>query len=125
MTTIAFNTPQWDASGILIFGGIALGALVLAWALTWWVWRSPPALEPHEYAFRALARRFGLSGRQKTLVRRLARTINTDPVALLISHEAFTRAAHRDKQVTSTDATAVETRVFRSKRRLQNLFRGG
>lgn len=109
-------------SGLLIFGGIALGALALAWAVTWWVWRSPPALEPHEYAFRAIARRLRLTNRQKSIFRRLARVIDADPIALLICHEAFSRALRRDGGVSEHDAKAIESRVYRKRLRLTGVF---
>ena len=106
----------------LIFGGIALAALALAWAVTWWVWRSPPALEPHEYAFRAIARRLRLTNRQKAIFRRLARTIDADPIALLICQEAFVKALRRDGSVSESDAAAIESRVFHKRRRLPRVF---
>ena len=109
-------------SGLLIFGGIALGALTLAWAVTWWVWRSPPALEPHEYAFRAIARRLRLTNRQKSIFRRLARTIDADPIALLICHEAFVKALRRDGAVSESDVQGIESRVFRKRRGLPRVF---
>ena len=114
--------PAAGWSGLLIFGGIALFALALAWAVTWWVWRSPPALEPHEYAFRAIARRLRLTNRQKSIIRRLARTIDADPIALLICHEAFVKAMRRDGSITEHDAAAIESRVFRKRRRLTGVF---
>lgn len=115
-------TVESGVSGLLIFGGIALGALALAWAVTWWVWRSPPALEPHEYAFRAIARRLRLTNRQKTIFRRLARTIDADPIALLLCRQAFQRALRRDGRVSEHDAQAIESRVFRKRRRLTGAF---
>jgi len=112
-------------SGLLIFGGIALGALTLAWAVTWWVWRSPPALEPHEYAFRAIARRLRLTNRQKSIFRRLARTIDADPIALLICREAYARALRRDGSVSASDAEGIENRVYRKRRRLTSVLSQG
>jgi hypothetical protein len=122
MSAILATVPGNGWSGLLIFGGIALGALALAWAVTWWVWRSPPALEPHEYAFRAIARRLRLTNRQKSIFRRLARVIDADPIALLICHEAFSRALRRDGGVSEHDARTIESRVYRKRRRLTGVF---
>ena len=122
MSMLLAATSAESAGGLLIFGGIALGALALAWAVTWWVWRSPPALEPHEYAFRAIARRLRLTNRQKTIFRRLARIIDADPIALLICREAFVKALRRDGSVSKNDATSIENRVFRKRRSLPRVF---
>ncbi|MCB9837813.1 MAG: hypothetical protein H6813_00600 [Phycisphaeraceae bacterium] len=117
------TTQHW--SGLLVFGGIALAALTLAWAVTWWVWRSPPALEPHEYAFRAIARRLRLTARQRAIFRRLARSIDADPIALLICQEAYHKALRRDEGVSEHDAHAIENLVFRKRRRLSGVIHGG
>ena len=122
MSMILAAIPHEGGGGFLIFGGIALGALTLAWAVTWWVWRSPPALEPHEYAFRAIARRLRLTNRHKATFRRLARTIDTDPIALLICQEAFVKALRRDGSVSESDASSIEKLVFRKRRGLTRVF---
>ncbi len=120
---LLLTTATHESGGsLLIFGGIALGALALAWAVTWWVWRSPPALEPHEYAFRAIARRLRLTNRQKAIFRRLARTIDADPIALLICREAFVKAMRRDGSVSENEASSIEGRVFRKRRNLTRVF---
>ncbi len=120
--TLATATSNGAGNGLLIFGGIALGALALAWAVTWWVWRSPPALEPQEYAFRAIARKLRLTNRQKTIFRKLARTIDTEPIALLICHEAYQKAFRRDGSVSDSDAAGIESRVFQKRRRLSRII---
>lgn len=122
MSVLLATASQDSGGGLLIFGGIALGALTLAWAVTWWVWRSPPALEPHEYAFRTIARRLGLTSRQKSIFRRLARAIDADPIALLICQEAFVKATRRDGAVSESDVASIESRVFRKRRSLTRVF---
>ncbi len=102
-----------DPPSVLVFGAIALGALGLAWAVTWWVWRSPPASEPAEHAFRVLARRLGLTSAQRRLLRRLGSSLHAQPVALVLCREAFDRAARRGvRPEEAGEALALQERLF-------------
>lgn len=105
--------PAGDLSQVVVFGAIALGALGLAWAVTWWVWRSPPSTEPAEHAFRALARRMRLTNAQKRLLRRMARALHAQPVALTLCREAYDRAARRSVRADEAPAAlALQERLF-------------
>lgn len=66
----------------------------LAWAF-WWVWRRQ-RIEPHELAFRRLARRLGLSASERSAVRQLAKIHGeTTPGALLLSPSALRAASDK------------------------------
>jgi hypothetical protein len=102
-----------DPPSVLVFGAIALGALGLAWAVTWWVWRSPPGSEPGEHAFRVLARRLGLTHAQRRMLRRLGKSLHAQPVALVLCREAFDRAARRAVRAEEAgEALALQERLF-------------
>ncbi len=74
-------------------------ACVAVSALGAWVWRrSGPAGAPHERAFRALARRFGLTVEHRRIIRSLAGHLDAAPVALVVCRSAYERAVAADER---------------------------
>src|SRR5690606_23191798 len=98
-------------------GTLALVSLALAGAATWAAHRAMHRRGESEEAFTVLARHLNLSRTDRRMIRELAQeTRDATPAALLISEEAFRKAA--DAQRAKGEQTAqrvAETRDFASR----------
>lgn len=81
------------ASFWIVVGALAVLSAASTWATAWLVWRRAMDAHPQEHAFRAIARRVGLSRAEREVVRGLAAEMDVPPVVLLLSPATLTQAA--------------------------------